>query len=102
MTVSTQPAPITIVASLCDDPHFKGSIHDDMSARTFGYQDALVPGPVVYGYLSQIPIEVWGMAWLERGTMSSRSRRPVYQGDEITRSEEHTSELQSRPYLVCR
>jgi acyl dehydratase len=84
MTVSTQPAPITIVASLSDDPHFKGSIHDDVSARTFGYQSALVPGPVVYGYLSQIPVEVWGLAWLERGTMKSHSRRPVYQGDKIT------------------
>ena len=83
MTVGTQPAPITIVASLSDDPHFKGSIHDDVSARTFGYQSALVPGPVVYGYLSQIPIETWGLPWLERGTMSSHSRRPVYQGDRI-------------------
>jgi acyl dehydratase len=84
MTVTMQPTSITIVASLSDDPHFKGSIHDDSSARTFGYQSALVPGPVVYGYLSQIPIEVWGLDWLEHGVMTSHSRRPVYQGDEIT------------------
>ncbi len=83
MSLGTLPAPITIIASLDDDPHFKGSIHDDASARVFGYRSALVPGPVVYGYLSQIPIEVWGLAWLERGAMSSHSHRPVYQGDEI-------------------
>jgi hypothetical protein len=83
MPAGTLPAPITIVASLSDDPNFKGSIHDDVSARAFGYQSALVPGPVVYGYLSQIPIEVWGLAWVERGTMSSHSRRPVYQDDEV-------------------
>lgn len=83
MSLGTLPAPITIVASLDDDPHFKGSIHDDASAQVFGYRSALVPGPVVYGYLSQIPIEVWGLDWLEGGTMSSHSRRPVYQGDEI-------------------
>ncbi len=83
MTAGTLPAPITIVASLSDDPNFKGSIHDDVSARVFGYQSALIPGPVVYGYLSQIPIEVWGLAWVERGTMSSHSRRPVYHGDDV-------------------
>ena len=77
MSLGTLPAPITIIASLDDDPHFKGSIHDDASARVFGYRSALVPGPVVYGYLSQIPIEVWGLAWLERGAMSSHSHKSI-------------------------
>src|SRR6266498_5186812 len=30
------------------------------------------------------------------------ARRRAVEGEEIDRSEEHTSELQSRPHLVCR
>src|SRR3989442_13390927 len=37
----------------------------------------------------------------ERGRPAVR-RQPVPQGDPALRSEEHTSELQSRPHLVCR
>ena len=84
MSELIQPEPIIIVASLSDDPRYQGSIHDDDSARSFGYKGALVPGPIVYGYLSQIAIETWGLPWLERGTLRSHSRRPVYQGDTIT------------------
>src|SRR3989442_3994707 len=31
-----------------------------------------------------------------------QARRPDAEGEEHSRSEEHTSELQSRPHLVCR
>ncbi len=84
MTGAPQPAPITIKASMSNDPRYKGSIHDDSSAQKFGYRGALVPGPIVYGYLSQIAIESWGLPWLERGTIRSHSRRPVYQDEMIT------------------
>lgn len=71
---------IEVTARVGHDPSFTGSIHDDSSARTFGYQGALVPGPLVYGYLSRLAVERWGQPWLQRGTMSSRSRRPAYDG----------------------
>lgn len=99
MSHTTLPAPITIVAELSDDPHFRNTIHDDSSARTFGYQSALVPGPVVFGYLSQIPIEVWGLPWLHRGTMSSHSRRPVYAGDRIVVSCTGLDDTQDGPVM---
>jgi acyl dehydratase len=88
MSELMQPEPVTIVAAMSNDPRYQGSIHDDASARTFGYKGALVPGPIVYGYLSQIPIKTWLAPWLARGTMRSHSRRPVYQGDTITVSAE--------------
>src|SRR3712207_7190564 len=47
--------------------------------------------------------------WLPRGVRFAHGRpattrrdRTVSDGDPATRSEEHTSELQSRQYLVCR
>src|SRR3712207_7611002 len=36
------------------------------------------------------------------GPPGAADDRSVGVGDELDRSEEHTSELQSRPYLVCR
>src|SRR5690554_4812699 len=37
-----------------------------------------------------------------RGDIAIKGDRQGIQGDGIPRSEEHTSELQSRPHLVCR
>src|SRR3989442_7436106 len=39
---------------------------------------------------------------LARGGLPEQARDRVGQGRGVTRSEEHTSELQSRPHLVCR
>src|SRR5256886_7527398 len=50
-------------------------IHDDVTARRYGFRGALVPGVTVYAYMTQ----------------------PL-----AARSEEHTSELQSQSNLVCR
>src|SRR5436305_6538435 len=38
----------------------------------------------------------------QRADDRGRGRVPVREGDRPARSEEHTSELQSRPHLVCR
>ncbi len=59
-------------------------IHDDEVARTYGFTGGLVPGVDVYAYLTHIPVAQWGSAFLERGTMSARFHRPVYDGDELT------------------
>src|SRR5207253_10158526 len=45
--------------------------------------------------------------WLPRNTASQRPRSPAPRAerrrpDDVARSEEHTSELQSRGHLVCR
>lgn len=60
-----------------------GTIHDDESARAFGYRGALVPGIILYGYMADLVVHEWGMDWVARGTMHSRSRRPVYEGDPL-------------------
>src|SRR5947209_13372662 len=43
-----------------------------------------------------------GSVFLEPGDQSGREHRADKAGEECIRSEEHTSELQSRQYLVCR
>src|SRR2546422_6420116 len=43
-----------------------------------------------------------GSAWHPRHPHHAERRRPAPQGGLVARSEEHTSELQSRLHLVCR
>src|SRR5205085_6049072 len=62
----------------------ENKIHDDATARRFGFSGGLVPGVDVYGYMSHMPVERWGRAWLERGTVECRFLKPVYDGDIAT------------------
>jgi acyl dehydratase len=59
----------------------ENKIHDDATARRFGFSGGLVPGVDVYGYMSHLPVTRWGRAWLERGTAECRFFKPVYDGD---------------------
>lgn len=68
-------------------------IHDDQTAQRFGFTGGLVPGVEVHGYLSWGPVRTWGEQWLSRGTMTSRYRRPTYDGSRVTVTfDEHTGE----------
>lgn len=58
-------------------------MHDDSVARTYGFAGGLVPGVDVYAYLTHVPVEHWGVAWLERGHIAARFVHPVYDGDEV-------------------
>lgn len=78
------PRNLIVHVVLDDDPRYRGSIHDDAVARSRGYKAALVPGAFIYGHISRVAIEAWGLAWAERGAMGARFRRPVYNGDTLT------------------
>ena len=62
----------------------ENKIHDDEVARKFGFGGGLVPGAIVYAYMTHLPLERWGRAWLERGTAECRFAKPVYDGDKAT------------------
>src|SRR6187551_827400 len=68
----------------------ENKIHDDATARRFGFGGGLVPGVDVYGYMTHLPVLCWGRAWLERGTAECRFLKPVYDGDtaNVTASED--------------
>lgn len=59
-------------------------IHDDATARRFGFSGGLVPGVDVYAYMTHPAAELWGVPWLEQGTMEARFVKPVYDGRTVT------------------
>jgi acyl dehydratase len=59
----------------------ENKIHDDATARRFGFRGGFVGGVNVYAYMVHQPVAHWGRAWLESGTSSARFMKPVYEGD---------------------
>lgn len=68
----------------------ENKIHDDATAQRFGFRGGLVGGVHVYAYMTHLPVQRWGRAWLERGTGEARFGKPVYEGEiaEITAEED--------------
>lgn len=62
----------------------ENKMHDDTVAKQFGFTGGLVPGVDVYAYMSHVPLQVWGRAFLERGEMEGRFIKPVYDGEIAT------------------
>jgi hypothetical protein len=60
----------------------ENKIHDDTTARRFGFRGGLVPGVDVYGYMTHPAVQRWGRAWLERGSATCRFLKPVYDGED--------------------
>lgn len=58
----------------------ENKIHDDAVAQRFGFRGGLVPGVDVYAYMTHLPVEAWGRAWLERGRADCQFLKPVYEG----------------------
>ena len=59
----------------------ENKIHDDATAKRFGFKGGLVGGVHVYAYMSHLPVARWGRTWLERGTGEARFGKPVYDGE---------------------
>src|SRR5437870_5256765 len=64
--------------------HSENKMHDDTVAKQFGFSGGLVPGVEVYAYMSHVPLQAWGRAFLERGEMEGRFIKPVYDGEIAT------------------
>ena len=62
----------------------ENKIHDDAVARQYGFRGALVPGVIVYAYMTHPLVEAFGTAWLERGTATVKFVKPVLNGEELT------------------
>lgn len=56
----------------------ENKIHDDATAKRFGFKAGFVGGVNVYGYMTHVPLQHWGRAWLERGTGEAQFAKPVY------------------------
>jgi acyl dehydratase len=81
--VSPEPLPDYRVKARNTSSNSENKIHDDATARRYGFRGALVPGVTVYAYLTEPLVAAFGPAWLERGTASVRFTRPVLDGEEL-------------------
>lgn len=62
----------------------ENKIHDDDVAKQYGFAGGLVPGVTDYAYMTRPMFEAFGLAWLERGSLSARFLTPIYEGEEVT------------------
>jgi acyl dehydratase len=78
-------------------------IHDDAVARSLGFSGGLVPGVDVYAYLTHLPVERWGLDFLERGHMTAAFAKPVYDGDtlEVSFDDDGRLELRDSRDEIC-
>jgi acyl dehydratase len=58
-------------------------IHSDEGAAGYGFAGALVPGVGLYAYLARPVVDALGREWLERGAMSAKFIKPVYDGEKV-------------------
>jgi hypothetical protein len=58
-------------------------IHSDEGAARYGFAGALVPGVGLYAYLTRPVVDALGREWLERGAMSAKFIKPVYDGEKL-------------------
>jgi hypothetical protein len=77
------PYEMTVVARA--EGQAEAAVAGTVEAKRVGFNSAVVPAPNVYSYMSRMPTEAWGLDWLEHGTMSMRNRRPIYEGDVVTK-----------------
>jgi hypothetical protein len=63
-------------------------IHDDAVAAKFGFRGGLVPGVIVYAYMTVPLVERFAEEWLERGSMQVKFHQPFYEGETVTVSAE--------------
>jgi acyl dehydratase len=81
--VSPEALPDYRVKARNTSSNSENKIHDDDTARRYGFRGALVPGVTVYAYLTEPLVAAFGPAWLERGTASVRFTKPVLDGEEF-------------------
>ncbi|MFQ5830170.1 MAG: hypothetical protein ACE5JD_13590 [Candidatus Methylomirabilia bacterium] len=56
-------------------------IHGDEVAKQLGFKAGLVPGVIVYGWMTRPVVEALGIEWLEHGEFSVRFAKPIYYGE---------------------
>src|SRR5437660_2995934 len=81
--MTESPLPAYRVAARNTALASENKIHDDDVARRFGFAGGLVPGVEVYAYMTHLPAQRWGRAWLERGRAECRLLKPVYDGETV-------------------
>jgi acyl dehydratase len=79
----SEPLPEYRVKAVNTSTDSENKIHDDATARRYGFAGGLVPGVTVYAYLTEPLVAALGPAWLQRGTASVRFMKPILDGEAI-------------------
>jgi acyl dehydratase len=79
----SEPLPEYCVKAVNTSADSENKIHDDATARRYGFAGGLVPGVTVYAYLTEPLVAALGPAWLQRGTASVKFVKPVLDGEEV-------------------
>jgi acyl dehydratase len=65
------------------EPH-ENKIHEDDLARQYGFKGGLVPGVIMYAWMTHPVVEALGVEWLERGEFEARFAKPIYYEEPAT------------------
>ncbi len=59
-------------------------IHSDETAGDYGFRGGLVPGVAVYAYMTVPVVKALGRDWIEKGDMTGKFIKPIYDGETVT------------------
>jgi hypothetical protein len=60
-----------------------GSIHDDATARRFGFKGGTIEGPTHFTQFAPLCAAVWGRRWFEMGCLSVHYKNACLEGEEV-------------------
>lgn len=59
------------------------SIHDDVTARSLGFQGGTIEGPTHFSQFAPLGYALWGDRWLREGCLSVAYRAACYEGEQV-------------------
>src|SRR5215475_7605769 len=59
-------------------------VHQDDMAQKYGFKGGLVPGVIMYAWMTHPVVAALGPAWLERGLFETRFPKPIYYEEPAT------------------
>ncbi|MBI3653708.1 MAG: MaoC family dehydratase [Acidobacteria bacterium] len=79
----SEPLPIYRVPAKNTAIDSDNKIHDDAVAAQYGFRGGLVPGVIVYAYMTAPLVARFGVAWLSHGSMQVKFHQPFYEGETV-------------------
>src|SRR5262245_16032696 len=62
----------------------ENKIHEDGLARQYGFKGGLVPGVIMYAWMTHPVAQALGEEWLDRGAFAARFAKPIYYEEPAT------------------
>jgi len=59
------------------------SIHDDATAQKLGFKGGTIEGPTHFSQIAPLAVELFGEAWLARGSVSAHYRNAAFEGEAV-------------------